>query len=202
MFYEPKDGHGLKHDPFRAIVAPRPIGWISTLDAAGVPNLAPYSFFNAFSGRPPMVGFSSEGAKDSLANVRETGEFVVSIATRRLAERMNETSRAVPHGVDEWALAGLEGAPSRLVRPMRVKESPAALECKVTTIVDLTDLDGASSNRWLTIGQVVGIHIDESHLNDGLFDTAGAGIIARCGYFDYAEVSELFQMRRPDLVDH
>jgi flavin reductase (DIM6/NTAB) family NADH-FMN oxidoreductase RutF len=197
MFYACSDGHRLKHDPFRAIVAPRPIAWISTVDAAGRGNLAPYSFFNALSAAPPIVGFSSEGRKDSLANVRDTGEFVVNLATRAMADHMNQTSRAVPRGIDEMAMSGLEGEESRLVKPRRIKGSPAALECKLLQIVDLKDLGGASADRWFVMGQVVGVYIEDAFLKDGLFDLASARVIARCGYHDYAEVSELFEMKRP-----
>ncbi len=202
MFYACSEGHGLEHDPFRAIVAPRPIAWISTVDAAGRGNLAPYSFFNAFGASPPIIGFSSEGKKDSLANIRETGEFVVNLVTRALAEHMNETSRPMPRGIDEMAMSGLEGEPSRLVKPMRIKGTPAALECKLLQIVELKDLHGASSDRWLTVGQVIGVYMDDTFLKDGLFDLAAARVIARCGYFDYAEVSEVFAMRRPVLPAH
>lgn len=202
MFYEPKNGHGLPHDPFRAIVAPRPIAWISTLDAAGRPNLAPYSFFNAFAGSPPIVGFSSEGLKDSLANIQETGEFVVNLVSAELAYPMNVTSKSLPRGVDEFEIAGLTGLPSRLVKPMRVEGAPAALECRLLSSQALVDLDGRTLNRWLTLGQVVGIHIEDSFLKDGLFDTAGARLLARCGYFDYVAVDEVFQLRRPDPGSH
>lgn len=202
MHYAVSDGHGLPHDPFRAIVAPRPIGWISTCDPQGRVNLAPYSFFNAFSARPPMVGFSSEGQKDSLSNIRQTGEFVVNIVTRSMAEHMNETSRAVARDVDEMAMCGLTPAPSRFVRAPRVAEAPAALECKVVNIIDLRGLDGKVSDRWLTIAEVVGIYIADVYLKDGLFDMAAARVIARCGYFDYAEISTLFQMNRPDSTGH
>lgn len=202
MFFEPRKGHGLPHDPFRAIVAPRPIGWISSLDANGHPNLAPYSFFNAFAGKPPIVGFSSEGLKDSVQNVRETGEFVVNLATRPLAERLNETSRPVPRDVDEFALSGLTPAPCRLVKPPRVAESPAALECRLTEIVEIKGIDGASAERWLSIGEVVGIHIDERCLKDGHFDMVEARTIARCGYWEYTEVTEIFRMSPPFVSDH
>ncbi len=197
MFYEPKGGHGLPHDPFKAIVAPRPIGWISTLDGAGRVNLAPYSFFNAFSSDPPIVGFSSEGAKHSASNARATGAFVASLATRRLAEQVNLTSAPLAAGASEFAHAGLATAPSRLVAPPRVAESPAALECRVLQVVELADLAGKATGRLLVIGQVVGVHIDDAYLADGLFDMTAAGTIARCGYRDYAEVTTLFQMTRP-----
>ena len=197
-FYEPAAGHRLAHDPFKAIVAPRPVGWVSTVDVAGRPNLAPYSYFNAVCDAPPMLAFSSQGRKDTLLNVESTGEFVWSLATRRLAEAMNATSAAAPHGDDEFALAGLEAAPSRLVRPPRVAASPASMECRLLQVVRLHGLDGTDTRHHLVIGEVVGVHIDSACLADGAFDTARARPIARCGgWGDYAEVSELFQMRRP-----
>ncbi len=197
MFYEPKTGHGLPHDPFKAIVAPRPIGWISTVDKQGRNNLAPYSYFNAISTRPPMVAFSSESLKDSCRNAMATGEFVCNLATAALAEGMNMSSATVPAEVDEFELAKLATAPCRLVRPLRVAASPAALECKVLDVVHLRDLDGRELNHYLTMGQVVGVHIDERYLTDGLFDTARAVPLARCGYHDYAAVKEVFAMLRP-----
>ncbi len=197
MFYEPKSGHGLRHDPFKAIVAPRPIGWISTVDAAGRHNLAPYSFFNAISSKPPMVAFSSEGMKDSVRNARATGEFVCNLATAALAEGMNMSAANVPPEVDEFELAGLATAPCRLVRPLRVAASPAALECKVTDVLHLRDLDGNETDRHLVLGQVVGVHIDEGYLDNGLFDTARAVPLARCGYREYASVTAVFEMLRP-----
>lgn len=197
-FYEPAAGHGLAHDPFKAIVAPRPIGWISTISSAGVVNLAPYSFFNAFSSRPPIIGFSSEKLGDSLANVRETGEFVFNLVTEALAEAMNGTSASVPPEVDEFDLAGLSKAPSRMVAPPRVAASPAALECRVLQVIALTDLDGASAGSYLVLGQVVGVHIDPAYIVEGRFDTAAARPLARCGYLaDYAVVRELTKIRRP-----
>ena len=199
-FYETASGHGLRHDPFKAIVGPRPIGWISTQDAEGRPNLAPYSFFNAVCDRPPMIAFSSSTRKDSLANVEATGEFVWNLATRALAERMNLTSAAVAHGVDEFALAGLATAPSRIVAPPRVAESPAALECKVSEIFRLRTIAGESVRQWLVVGQVLGVHIDPRYLAHGRFDTGAARPILRAGYLDdYAEVGPeaMFKMDRP-----
>jgi flavin reductase (DIM6/NTAB) family NADH-FMN oxidoreductase RutF len=197
-FYEVAKGHGLKHDPFKAIVAPRPIGWVTTMDLEGRVNLAPYSFFNGFFSRPPIVGFCGETYKDSTANCETTGEFVANLATRALAEQMNLTSADVPHEVNEMTLAGLEAAPCRLVRPPRVAASPAALECKVLSVQQLKDIDGNPLTGFLTLGQVVAVHIDTDYLHDGVFDTAAARPIARCGYRgDYAEVSELFEMLRP-----
>ena len=156
-FYEPSKGHGLPHSPFKAIVAPRPIGWISTRDRLGRVNLAPYSFFNAFSEEPPVVGFSSYGRKDSLRNAEETGEFVANLATRPLAEAVNLSSIAVAPGVDEMEMAGLTAAPCRLVAAPRVAESPAALECRLIRIIPIPDLEGNDTNNFLVLGQVVGV---------------------------------------------
>jgi len=197
-FYEPAAGHGLAHDPIKAIVAPRPIGWISTVDAAGTVNLAPYSFFNAFSSRPPIIGFSSERESDSLANCEATGEFVFNLVTEELAQVMNETSDNVPPEVDEMQMAGLAAAPSRIVRAPRVARSPAAFECKVLQIIRLHDLEGQPATGRLVLGQVVGVHIDPDYLVEGRFDTAKARPLARCGYLsDYAVVRELFDLPRP-----
>jgi flavin reductase (DIM6/NTAB) family NADH-FMN oxidoreductase RutF len=199
-FYEVAQGHGLPHDPFKAIVAPRPIGWVSTLGPDGVPNLAPYSFFNAIGDAPPMIAFSSSGRKDSLTNAEATREFVWNMATRPLAEQMNRSSAPVAADIDEFTLAGLAAAPSRLVAPPRVAESPASLECRVVQITQLHDLDGAAIDQWLVIGQVVAVHIRTEYLSDGLFDTAAARPILRAGYrADYAEVTPdaMFRMIRP-----
>lgn len=196
-FYQPENGHGLAHDPFKAIVAPRPIGWISTVDASGRVNLAPYSFFNAISTNPPMVMFSSEGLKHSVSNAAATGEFVANLASEPLMHAMNHTSAAVDAGVNEFALAGLAEAPSRLVKPPRVKESPAALECKVVAVQPLAALDGHPTNTYVVIGQVVGVHIDLDFLVEGVFDTAAARPLARCGYRDYAVVRQVFALDRP-----
>jgi flavin reductase (DIM6/NTAB) family NADH-FMN oxidoreductase RutF len=199
-FYEPRQGHGLPHDPFNAIVGPRPIGWISSLSGAGVRNLAPYSFFNAFNYVPPIVGFASIGAKDTLRNVQETGEFVWNLATRPLAEAMNASCAAVGPEVDEFALAGLTPAPSRLVAAPRVAETPVAFECKVTQIIQLQQASGETVPTWLVLGEVVGVHIAAASLKDGIYDTATAGHILRAGGpADYFSVGpeQLFQMHRP-----
>lgn len=199
-FYEPRNGHGLPHDPFNAIVGPRPIGWISSLSRDGVRNLAPYSFFNAFNYIPPIVGFASIGAKDTLRNVQETGEFVWNLATRPLAEAMNASCAAVAPEVDEFALAGLNAMPSRLVKAPRVAESPVAFECKVTQIVQLQRTDGETVPTWLVLGEVVGVHIAQATLKDGVYDTAAAGHILRGGGpADYFSIGpeQLFQMHRP-----
>lgn len=192
-----KPDHGLAHDPFKAIVAPRPIGWITALNGKGEVNLSPYSFFNAVSSRPNIVMFSSENKKDAVAFIEETGEFTCSLVTRALDQQMNLTSAPLPRGTSEYAHAGLEMAPSRFVKPPRVAASPAALECKLLSIQQLSDLDGNLVPRWMVLGQVVGIFIDDAYVRDGRFDTAGANPIARCGYADYAEVSELFSITRP-----
>ncbi len=197
-FYEVAKGHGLRHDPFKAIVAPRPVGWISTLDACGAMNLAPYSFFNAVCDTPPILMFSSAGWKDTVANVEATGEFVWNMATRPLAEQMNISSASVPHETDEFDLAHLTPAPSRLVKAPRVAETPAALECRLLQIAELKNLDGDPTRNFMVLGQVVAAHIDPTYLKDGLFDTAAARPIGRCGYRgDYTEVDRLFQMVRP-----
>lgn len=197
-FYEPAAGHRLPHDPLNAIVAPRPIGWISTVAADGTRNLAPYSFFNLLNYSPPLLGFSSMGWKDTVANVEATGEFVWNLATRDLAEAMNATSAAT--GEDEFALAGIEAAPSRLVRPPRVAASPVAFECRLTQLIELQTKEGRGLDQWLVIGEAVGIHIDASLLDDGIYQTARARPITRGGGpADYFEIREdvLFRMRRP-----
>ena len=197
-FYETRLGHGLPHDPFKAILAPRPIGWVSTVDTNGLVNLAPYSFFNGLNSDPPIVGFSSEGRKDSVSNAEATGEFVCNMVTRDLAELMNATSANVSHDINEMALVGLDPATSRLVKPPRVARAAAAFECKVVQILPLHDLAGDALDSFLVLGQVVGVHINPRFLIDGRFDTAAARPIARCGYRgDYAEVTGLFEMFRP-----
>jgi flavin reductase (DIM6/NTAB) family NADH-FMN oxidoreductase RutF len=199
-FYEPRNGHGLPHDPFNAIVGPRPIGWIASRSQAGALNLAPYSFFNAFNYVPPIVGFASIGAKDTLRNVQETGEFVWNLATRALAEAMNTTCAAVPPEVDEFALAGLTPIPSQLVGVPRVAESPVSFECRLTQIVQLERASGEQVPTWLVLGEVVGVHIARASLIDGVYDTAGAGHILRGGGpADYFTIGpeQLFRMHRP-----
>ena len=200
MFYETaKNDHGLPFNPFKAIVAPRPIGWITSMSSRGEINLAPYSFFNAISDRPPIVLFSSEGLKDSAAFVEETKEFVCNLATFDLRNVMNNTSGDYPRGVNEMEECGVTPAPSRLVRPPRVAASPCALECKLLRIVHLDDLDGRPSNRYVAFGQVVGVHIDDRFISNGRLDTAAMRPIARCGYSDYAVVNEVFAMTRPKV---
>ena len=199
--YVPAEGHGLKHDPFNSIVGPRPIGWVSTMDAEGRRNLAPYSFFNAFNYRPPIVGFCSTGWKDSVANVTATREFVWNLVTRPLAERMNATSAGAPHGVDEFELGGLTPLPSRTVAPPRVGESPVNFECKATQIVRLQTAAGVEVESWMVFGEVVAVHIDRALITHGVYDTASARPILRGGgVADYFEISAaaLFKMARPE----
>jgi flavin reductase (DIM6/NTAB) family NADH-FMN oxidoreductase RutF len=197
MFYEPRSGHGLPHDPLKAIVAPRPIGWLSTLDDQGRPNLAPYSFFNMIQTRPPMVVFGSDGLKHSAANAVANGEFVFNLATRALFDAMNASSAALEEGENEFEHAGLDMAPCRLVKPPRVAASPASLECRVVHSGELQDVDGRGTGGFIVVGQVVGVHIADGALREGRFDMVAAGTIARCGYRDYTQVTELFSALRP-----
>ena len=198
--YDPRLGHGLPHDPFNAIVGPRPIGWISTQSATGALNLAPYSFFTAFNYVPPIVGFASIGAKDTLRNIEATGEFVWNLATHDLADAMNQSCAAVPPEVSEFELAGLTPLASEKVRPPRVAESPVTFECRSTQIVQLQGIDGEKVPTWLVLGEVVAVHIAKALLKDGVYDTAGAGHILRGGGpADYFTVGpeQLFRMHRP-----
>ncbi|MBW5806187.1 flavin reductase family protein [Burkholderia sp. COPS] len=200
-YYEPSQGHGLAHDPLNAIVGPRPIGWISSRGSDGTVNLAPYSFFNAFNYHPPIIGFSSVAAKDSLRNVQETGEFVWNLATRELAERMNQTCAAVPYEVDEFELGGLTAVPSRLVDVPRVAESGVNFECKVTDVIRLRDHQGVETPASLVLGEVVAVHIRQDLLKDGIFDTFGAGIILRAGgpsAYVHVKPDSRFDLFRPD----
>ena len=197
-YYEPAKGHGLPHDPFNAIVGPRPIGWISSQDREGRLNLAPYSFFNAFNYIPPIVGFASVGRKDSLNNIEQTGEFVWNLATRPLAEQMNQSCAPVAAEVSEFELSGLTATPSRIVSVPRVGETPVAFECKVSQIVQLKRADQELVPSWLILGEVVAVHIAEHLLKNGIYDTAAAEPILRGGGpADYFELGNLFKMARP-----
>ncbi len=207
MFYDTRTGdHGLPHNPFKACVVPRPIGWITSVNEAGAVNLAPYSFFNGVAGDPPVVMFAPggrkadgppDGAKDSLANVERTKEFVCNVVTWDLREAMNLTSAPAPAGVSEAAAVGLEMVPSKLVRPPRVKASPIHMECRYLQTVELPS-NVADSRNAVVFGEVIGIHIDESVLTDGLIDMAKLRPIARLGYMDYCRVDEVFAIQRPD----
>jgi flavin reductase (DIM6/NTAB) family NADH-FMN oxidoreductase RutF len=197
MYYEGHQNHGLAFDPFKAIITPRPIGWISTVDQQGATNLAPYSFFNAVTADPPILAFGSESYKDSARNARETGEFVFSLATVALKNEMNLSSDTLAPGQSEFELTGLEAAASRRVAPPRVALSPAAMECKTLSCEPLRDLNGQETGAWLVLGQVVATHIRDEFIRDGRFDTAFAQPLARCGYRDYAAVTEVFELMRP-----
>jgi flavin reductase (DIM6/NTAB) family NADH-FMN oxidoreductase RutF len=197
MFYEPSQGHGLPFNPFKAIIAPRPIGWVSTIDAQGRPNLAPYSFFNAISGAPEMLMFTSEGLKDSVRNAQATGEFVFNLVSEPLMQAMSDTAAALAPGDNEFEFAKLGASPSRLVKPPRVTDTPAALECKVTMVTELKDMHGQATDRHMVMGQVIGVHIADEFIVDGRFDMLKAQTMARCGYQDYAPVRQLLQVLRP-----
>lgn len=199
-FYRPADGTGLPHDPFNAIVGPRPIGWISTQDADGVLNLAPYSFFNGFNYHPPVIGFASIGWKDSVANIDATGEFVWNLATRELATAMNETAATLPSQEDEFATSAMTPVPSVAVGVPRVLESPVNFECVLTQLIQLKDRGGQDISTWMVLGEVVAVHIDRQWLTDGVYDTAGPRPILRGGGpADYSEVrpDTMFRMTRP-----
>ena len=197
--YEPKAGHGLKHDPFNAIVGPRPIGWISTVDSEGRRNLAPYSFFNAFCYHPPIVGFASTAYKDSIRNIEATREFGWNLATRPLAEAMNASCAAVPHGTDEFELAGLTPVASRHIGAPRVRESPVSFECRVTEIHRLKDAEGRETETWMTFGEVVAVHIARTLIRDGIYVTTAAEPILRAGgpgdYFQVTDEQKFVMMR-------
>ncbi|MDL2407323.1 flavin reductase family protein [Rhizobium calliandrae] len=198
MFYTTDTNrHGLAYDPFKAIVAPRPIGWIGSKGIDGSLNLSPYSFFNAVSDRPKLVMFSSMGRKDSVRNVEETNVFTANLVSRNLLEKMNHSSIAVPYGIDEFSLAGLTAKPGRLVDAPYVAEAFAVLECRVTEVMRPKGLDGEPSENIMVFGQVVGIHIDETIIRDGRLDMALARPVARMGYMDYSEGSDVFELRRP-----
>lgn len=197
-YYEPAHGHGLPHDPFNAIVGPRPIGWVSSRAADGTFNLAPYSFFNGFNYTPPIIGFSSVGRKDSLNNIEASGEFVWNLATFDLAAKMNQSCAAVPPQVDEFELAGLTAVASRKVAAPRVQQSPVSFECKVTQIIRLQTAAGEAVDSWLVLGEVVAVHIARKLLKEGVYDTAAADPILRGGGpADYFRLGEKFLMRRP-----
>jgi flavin reductase (DIM6/NTAB) family NADH-FMN oxidoreductase RutF len=200
LFYEPdrRDRSVLPHDPFKSLVAPRPIGWISTTNADGAVNLAPYSFFNAVAERPPMLAFSSMGAKDSSTFAGELREFVWNLVTWELREAMNETSAPLPRGRSEFDRAQLEMAPSRIVKPPRVAASPCSMECRVVHHLELRDLNGHTFDQHLVIGQVVGVHLDERSIAGEGVDTAALKPVARCGGpADYTVVERIFRMWRP-----
>ncbi len=197
-FYDPKGPHGLAHDPFKAIIAPRVIAWISSRSAAGQLNLAPYSFCGAFSNQPKLIGFSSDGCKDTLRNIEETGEFTWNMVSRDMLDAMNTSSAAVAHGVDEFTLSGLQHAPGRSIETPYVADTPVALECRLVQIIHLHDLDGQPTANRLVLGQVVGVLIQPRCLRDGRFDLQAAQPVMRAGYRgDYAALGEMFELLRP-----
>ncbi|PVZ87099.1 Asp/Glu/hydantoin racemase [Serratia sp. S1B] len=201
-YYEPASGHGLAHDPLNAIIGPRPIGWISSISANGQRNLAPYSFFNCFNYHPPIIGFASIGWKGSITNIVETGEFVWNLATRPLAEAMNNSSASLPHGEDEFAFAGLTAIPGQKVKAARVAESPVNFECRLTQCIQLQSASGENLETWLVLGEVIAVHI-AAHLLDeqGVYQTAAAQPILRAGgptaYYGISE-QQRFDLVRPD----
>ncbi|MFD1802926.1 flavin reductase family protein [Mixta tenebrionis] len=199
--YQPRAGHGLPHDPLNAIIAPRPIGWISSQSAAGERNLAPYSFFNCFNYQPPIIGFSSQGKKDSVRNILQTGEFVWNLVTRSLAEAANESSASVPHGADEFTLTGLTPLPGSLVQAPMVAESPVNFECRLTQHLQLHNADGAALDGWLILGEVVAVHIDTDLLEEGIYQTSKAQPVLRAGgpsaWYGISE-AQRFDLIRPD----
>ena len=198
MFYDArKNDHGLPHDPFKALVAPRPIGWISSRSADGVSNLAPYSFFNAISARPNIVMFSSDGHKDSVSNIEATGAFACSIVSHALADAMNKSSAPVAADVNEFELAGLTEAPCRLIDVSYVAEAPAALECRLLEVIKLNKYDGIESVNEMVIGEVIGVHVREECIKDGIVDATALNQLSRLGYMDYAAVNEVFSLKRP-----
>ena len=197
MFYRTDQAHPLPYNPFKAIVAPRPIGWVATLAPDGSRNLAPYSYFNAVQDRPPMVMFSSTGWKDTVRNAEATGEFTCNYVTRDMGQRMNATSQSLPPGVDEFEAAGLSSVASETVAVPRVSGVPAALECKVIGVVPLATVDRAPVDAHVVLGQVTGVYIDDAYLTEGRFDVAKADPIMRMGYMDYSHLGSVFEMVRP-----
>lgn len=199
IFFETGDhaANGFKRDPFKAIVAPRPIGWISTRSNAGEVNLAPYSFFNAVASNPPIVMFSSDGEKDTLVFARETGVFAASYASKALFDAMNASSAPLARGQSEFAHAGLESAPCSLIDAPYVVGAPAVLECKVTQIIQQHTVDGVAMDAWTVFGQVIGLRVDEAFVTDGRFDVEKAQPLSRLGYLDYSVVTEVFAADRP-----
>ena len=202
MFYDTlENNHGLKHDPFKALVVPRPIGWISTVSNSGQFNIAPYSFFNAMSDRPHYVAFGTSLSKDSERNINETGEFVCNLASADLAEHMNMTSATVPHGVDEFKIGKLTAVKCNIVKAPRVKEAAASLECKHFKTIELPGAGKYRHSYNMIIGLVVGIHIDDRFIKDGNVDTTAMKPLGRLGYMDYTVVTaeSMFEMNRPTV---
>ena len=199
IFFEPeqRDRKLMPWDPFKGVVVPRPIGWISSMSKAGQVNLAPYSFFNGVQSHPRIVSFCSENEKDAAAFAIESGEFAWSMATWGLRDKMNATSEGLPRGQSEFEYAGLATAPCRIIKAPRVADSPASMECKVTQVVRVKDMDGKETGGIVIYGQVVGMHLDERFIREGRFDLAAVKPIARCGYDEYTVIERVFTMTRP-----
>lgn len=196
--FDPAKGHGLKHDPMKAIVAPRPIAWVGSISPAGVHNLAPYSFFNLISARPPLLMISSEGSKDSVTNIGATGEFTVNLVTQQNMVKMNHSSASVPPDVDEYALANVDWLASDLVQARRVADTPVSMECKLIEVKHLEDVAGQALNTAMIIAQIVRVHVREDCIKDGLFDLVAAQVVARAGYRgDYVPVDRTLELLRP-----
>jgi len=208
MFFTPgtHKENGLPHNPFKAIVAPRPIGWISTISTDGTPNVAPYSFFNAMSETPPIVGYSAgpsangslNGEKDSLVNARDTGEFVVNIVSKQQIQAMSDTSADLDHGISEFEYAGLKATPASLVKAPMVADAPCQLDCKLLDIIALPEAPDGTRNHWV-MGEVIGIHIADHVIVDGKVDVLKYNPAARLGYMDYATIDAVFAVQRPTL---
>ena len=202
MFYKPSEPHGLRHSPFKAIIAPRPIGWISSLDENGGVNLAPFSFFNAMAENPPILAMGINGShkeggvKDTLLNIQRTGEFVCNMVSYDIRDGMNATSEMAPREVDEFSLGGLTPVPSELVKPPRVKESFAHLECVYLQTIELPSNNPEHPNT-MVLGEVIGIHIDDRIIKDGMVDMETYRPLARLGYMDYCSVDSSFSLNRP-----
>ncbi|HHR6145925.1 TPA: flavin reductase family protein [Providencia alcalifaciens] len=198
--YQPQQGHGLPHDPIPSLIAPRPIGWISTCDKQGRTNLAPYSFFNIFNYSPPILVFSSVGKKDSVTNAIETGEFVYNLAPLELAQQINLSSAMLPHGESEFDLTQLSTLPSTLVTPPRIAQTPVSLECVVTEYQQLKRADGSLLDTWMVMGEVVMVHIDKATLEQGLYNSARQKPLMRAGgpadYY-WIEEQQKLEMYRP-----
>lgn len=197
--YTPSEGHGLKYNPFKALIAPRPIGWISSVSAEGAVNLAPYSYFNALNDNPPLLMFVSHTRKHSLENIEATGEFVHNVCSANMASQMNQTSANYPAGVSEMAEAGLEGLASDAVTPPRLAAAPASFECKLVEIKRLSDASGEATECWMVIGEAVRIHINTDFIRDGIIDENALNLLGRLGYFNYAAVDDVFELKRPKL---
>lgn len=200
MFYQPADGHPLPYNPFNAIITPRPIGWISSRDAQGRDNLAPYSFFNGIAYFPPQVMFSSTGAKedagdtkDSMTNIRETGVFCVNVVAFEARDAMNASSEMLPHDTDEFAHAGVEKAACEMIKCSRVANAPASMECRMTQIIKTK-----GESNYVVFGEVVGVHLRDDCIVDGKLDISKYNPLSRMGYRDYTTVREVFELLRPD----